>query len=878
MAHRVPAAAARPAQVVAVPRVQVPRLRGVQLVRHDAPEGRLVQGVRDVHAVRPQVRAEAVLPDLHARVQQQGHEHDPVRLVPGAIGRVADAARAAQGAPSSAPRRPRPPSSLPPHSSGSTRTATSPPRATSSRWPTRTRTRAPTAAASAPPSSSPRCWSGFRRRTATASSPSPSPPSTRCTPTTTRWCRTRWTSRRCAPRSRAARHVTRTGGRGHTPHPRATPLLTPHPPRSRRVRQGDHRRLEGVPRRLPEDLLRRRRLPPPEREDPPGELPIGKVWQRRLRHAAAAVEEGGPEGRRLGRREGEGRRARRRRQRRGHEEEGRGRGRARDEGGGPREGCGPAARVGVGLRGDGRLRLLRGGLRRRRARRGVPRLRRRRRPRRRRPRGGVPAVLHALRRGVPRVLYAAAVRHRQRGDAAPLGVPAVQALRQAQLRQADRRRRRRRRRQRPVVESVRCSRCDKAYHAGCMPGNSAQEKRDGCAYWMCYDCRACEGCGRSHKATAGQGSWSADGLWCAACAHAGVEGRYCGVCSLPFDNNDLEAATMVQCDRCELWVHPQCDGMDEQTYMAYTEGAPGYESYLCCDCRPEDSAAAEEPMWRLLARMVRRVQQRRIHFSPELCAGSDAELGVSVGKHARRAAAADRWLRERAAAKAPWALARFGGVAPPPPPLPPPPPGLSRPSALVHAGRPPQPAAARPPMPAMVPGMGMPLGGYGSGFGHSGGGGKRSPPSAGAARAASIRSTAGRASRASTCRSSAAAASGGRRASRAAASTRRRCLRGSRPPPPGCRRRPPPPPARAPPPHPVPHSRARSSSPQEPPSWRPPHPSPFRARSTFRRRLHPPCSARARRRLLPPAHSRHGRSRRPPPPPRWRPPRRRAPR
>ena len=56
----------------------------------------------------------------------------------------------------------------------------------------------------------------------------------------------------------------------------------------------------------------------------------------------------------------------------------------------------------------------------------------------------------------------------------------------------------------PVVESVRCSRCDKAYHAGCMPGNSAQEKRDGCAYWMCYDCRACEGCGRSHKATAGQ--------------------------------------------------------------------------------------------------------------------------------------------------------------------------------------------------------------------------------------------------------------------------------------------------------------------------------------------------------------------------------------
>ena len=417
----------------------------------------------------------------------------------------------------------------------------------------------------------------------------------------------------------------------------------------------------------------------------------------------------------------------------------------------------------------------------------------------------------------------------------------------------------------PVVESVRCSRCDKAYHAGCMPGNSAQEKRDGCAYWMCYDCRACEGCGRSHKATAGQGSWSADGLWCAACAHAGVEGRYCGVCSLPFDNNDLEAATMVQCDRCELWVHPQCDGMDEQTYMAYTEGAPGYESYLCCDCRPEDSAAAEEPMWRLLARMVRRGQQRRIHFSPELCAGSDAELGVSVGKHARRAAAADRWLRERAAAKAPWALARFGasrrrrrrcrrrrrGSR-----------GRARSSTPGgRRSRPPRARRCR----RWCLGWGCPWAATAA----------ASATAAAAARARhlQVRALHGclNSVNCGTCISCVDmpvfGGSGVRRQAclRAAASTRRRCLLGSRPPPPGCRCRPPPPPARAPPPHPaIPRSRARSHHPRSRPSWRPPLPSPFRARSTFRRRLHPRCSARCRR-LLPPAHSRRGRSRRPPP-------------
>ena len=40
-----------------------------------------------------------------------------------------------------------------------------------------------------------------------------------------------------------------------------------------------------------------------------------------------------------------------------------------------------------------------------------------------------------------------------------------------------------------------------------------------------------------------------------------------------------EAAHMIQCDRCALWVHVDCDGMDDANYEAYEAGAPGYEVY-----------------------------------------------------------------------------------------------------------------------------------------------------------------------------------------------------------------------------------------------------------------------------------------------------------
>ena len=193
-----------------------------------------------------------------------------------------------------------------------------------------------------------------------------------------------------------------------------------------------------------------------------------------------------------------------------------------------------------------------------------------------------------------------------------------------------------------------CAVCDKAVHNACLPA-SMREGREGCAYWVCQECRCCHSCGtRTAKA------WSADGVWCATCATAGFEGRYCGICARVYDSASPEAAHMIQCDRCALWVHVDCDGMDDATYEAYEAGAPGHEVYECPDCQRGSAAPNDVALWRDMARLVAKIQQKRIQFSPELLAqpGTNGGLGIGIAHHAHRRAAVVRWAHQRALAAA----------------------------------------------------------------------------------------------------------------------------------------------------------------------------------------------------------------------------------
>ena len=140
---------------------------------------------------------------------------------------------------------------------------------------------------------------------------------------------------------------------------------------------------------------------------------------------------------------------------------------------------------------------------------------------------------------------------------------------------------------------LRCARCDRR-----RPPSTQQADAEVGDLWVCSDCRHCEGCG-----TMTARSWSADGVWCAACSPAGYEGRYCGICARQYDDKAAEAQAMVNCDRCGLWVHPACDQMSDADYISYTQGEPGFERYECPDCRRD---AQEHPasMWRASRRLT----------------------------------------------------------------------------------------------------------------------------------------------------------------------------------------------------------------------------------------------------------------------------------
>jgi len=129
---------------------------------------------------------------------------------------------------------------------------------------------------------------------------------------------------------------------------------------------------------------------------------------------------------------------------------------------------------------------------------------------------------------------------------------------------------------------------------------------------------------------------------------------------------------MIQCDTCLIWVHPLCDGLDEETYWKYAEGRPGFEKYECPDCSAEPSASGAV-LWRQIERLVSRIQHKRIQYSAELLPRLGPERSSLTDP--RRRSALQRWIGERAAAGAAWAVATlheagnpFGRVPPGPRP------------------------------------------------------------------------------------------------------------------------------------------------------------------------------------------------------------------
>ena len=243
-----------------------------------------------------------------------------------------------------------------------------------------------------------------------------------------------------------------------------------------------------------------------------------------------------------------------------------------------------------------------------------------------------------------------------------------------------------------LATETRCARCDKKRSVAEVRAAAGEGEVDlGGQLWVCSDCRCCESCGALNSR-----SWSVDGLWCSACAPAGEEGRYCGICSQvcpsrtarrpplppllpsprrlsdPISRADAsrplslapiplpslsqvyaegDETVSINCDRCGMWVHPECDEMSQEDFLAYNNNEPGYERYECPDCR-RDQREHGRSVWRQIERLIGLTQAKRTALSPDLLKESGMEVGVQ--QHPKRyAAVVRRSLRRPAPSNSP---------------------------------------------------------------------------------------------------------------------------------------------------------------------------------------------------------------------------------
>lgn len=64
-----------------------------------------------------------------------------------------------------------------------------------------------------------------------------------------------------------------------------------------------------------------------------------------------------------------------------------------------------------------------------------------------------------------------------------------------------------------------------------------------------------------------------------------VEKTYCKVCKEVWDEDEID---MVQCDKCDFWIHARCDEISNAG-LNYLESKS--KSYACPSCRSEEPGA-----------------------------------------------------------------------------------------------------------------------------------------------------------------------------------------------------------------------------------------------------------------------------------------------
>uniref|UniRef100_A0A8C0GDT4 [histone H3]-lysine(4) N-methyltransferase n=1 Tax=Chelonoidis abingdonii TaxID=106734 RepID=A0A8C0GDT4_CHEAB len=180
----------------------------------------------------------------------------------------------------------------------------------------------------------------------------------------------------------------------------------------------------------------------------------------------------------------------------------------------------------------------------------------------------------------------------------------------------------------PLLE---CERCRNCYHPACLgpnyPSKPIRKKRG----WICSACIRCKSCG----AAPGKNwdtEWSHDYSLCPPCSLLYDRGNYCPICSHCYEDNDYESK-MMQCAKCEHWVHAKCEGLSDEDYEILSS-LPENVVYTCQPCSGSDKAKWRDVLTSERCKGLRNVLQGMMasqHAEPLLqCAQCCPDDGVKV--------------------------------------------------------------------------------------------------------------------------------------------------------------------------------------------------------------------------------------------------------
>lgn len=120
-----------------------------------------------------------------------------------------------------------------------------------------------------------------------------------------------------------------------------------------------------------------------------------------------------------------------------------------------------------------------------------------------------------------------------------------------------------------------CDACDRVFHSKCL-------KISNSGSFLCQDCVNCRSCGKVLRSPVDETSplWVYGFRCCEECYAKVQDNIYCPVCVKVYSEDTDE--TFIMCDRCQLWVHAQCEKMNEEQVASH-EG----KIFHCSRCRSE---------------------------------------------------------------------------------------------------------------------------------------------------------------------------------------------------------------------------------------------------------------------------------------------------